>query len=118
MSQSVDLSRPFDEIDNSEPPSKRVKLATSVDTQLSISSSTKIYHVNNLLPPSITLLGRHMQEDYVFQGSEKDVGITEYISHDIPSIDGIIKQRYVSSSLGCSREFILLLVSQTFWSMK
>jgi tRNA pseudouridine13 synthase len=99
MSLNIDSSRPPDEINDAEPPSKRVKLATDSDSQLSVSPPTKIYDVNNLLPPSISLLGRQTQDDYVFQGSEKDVGITEYISHAIPSIDGIIKQRSVSALL-------------------
>lgn len=94
MSANVDLSRPLDEANENEPPSKRVKLASESAVE-SNSSSTKTYDVSNLLPASTSLLRPQVQDDYMFQGSEKDVGITEYISHDVASIDGIIKQRYV-----------------------
>ncbi|KEP53803.1 tRNA pseudouridine synthase [Rhizoctonia solani 123E] len=93
MSLAADTYRPLEDAKDTEPPSKRVKL--DVDSDLHPPEVTpKIYDVKNLLPPSITLLGRQIPEDYVFQGSEKDVGITEYISHDITSVEGIIKQRF------------------------
>ncbi|KAJ1308838.1 hypothetical protein OPQ81_004526 [Rhizoctonia solani] len=94
MSLAPDTSRPLEDENDTEPPPKRVKLDTNSDSQLPGPVATKIYDVKNLLPPSITLLGRQIPDNYVFQGSEKDVGITEYISHDITSIEGIIKQRF------------------------
>jgi hypothetical protein len=87
------MPRPIDNENDTEPPSKRVKLDTDCDPHQSNSIPAKSYDVKNLLPPSTTLLGRQIPEDYVFQGLEKDVGINEYISHDITSIEGIIKQR-------------------------
>ncbi|CAE6360957.1 unnamed protein product [Rhizoctonia solani] len=94
MSLSPDMPRPIDNENDTEPPSKRVKLDTDCDPHQSNSIPAKSYDVKNLLPPSTTLLGRQIPEDYVFQGLEKDVGINEYISHDITSIEGIIKQRF------------------------
>lgn len=51
------------------------------------------------LPPSHSLLGVRPPE-YSEDGSiqrimETDVGISEYVGHDVPKIEGIIKQRYV-----------------------
>jgi hypothetical protein len=99
MSTNVDLPRPLEETNDAEPPSKRIKL-TSDPAHEDASSPSKIYDVDNLLPPSTSLLGSHVQDGYMFQGSEKDVGITEYISHDVSSIEGIIKQRCVSFQAG------------------
>ncbi|KAG8683944.1 hypothetical protein FRC08_013985, partial [Ceratobasidium sp. 394] len=93
MSAEAHASRPLDETTDAEPPSKRVKLASDPVPEVADSPS-KNYDVDNLLPPSTALLGLQVQDGYVFQGSEKDVGITEYISHDVPSIEGIIKQRF------------------------
>ncbi|KAF8760163.1 tRNA pseudouridine synthase D [Rhizoctonia solani] len=75
-------------------PLKRMKLHIDSDPGPLDTVSNKTYDVKNLLPPSTTLLGRQALNDYVFQGSEKDVGINEYISCDITSIEGIIKQRF------------------------
>jgi hypothetical protein len=99
MSTNVDLSRPLEETNDTGPPSKRIKLIPDLAHE-DASLPSKIYDVNNLLPPSTSLLGRHVQDGYMFQGSEKDVGITEYISHDVSSIEGIIKQRCVSFGAG------------------
>lgn len=57
--------------------------------------------VESLLPPSHALLNAPAPV-YTADGSmqcvmETDVGISEYIGHDIPRIQGIIKQRYVFS---------------------
>ncbi|KAG8742340.1 hypothetical protein FRC10_001621 [Ceratobasidium sp. 414] len=93
MSAEAHASRPLDETSDVEPPSKRVKLASDSVPE-AVDSLPKTYDVDNLLPPSTSLLGLQVQDGYVFQGSEKDVGITEYISHDVPSIEGIIKQRF------------------------
>ncbi|CAE6491897.1 unnamed protein product [Rhizoctonia solani] len=89
-----DVPRSLEDAKDTEPPSKRVKLDIDSHLQSPDATTTKIYDVKNLLPPSITLLGHQISEDYVFQGSERDVGINEYISHDITSIEGIIKQRF------------------------
>ena len=96
MSANIDLSRPLEEANENEPPSKRVKLASGPTVE-NENSPTKTYDVSNLLPASTSLLRPQIGDNYMFQGSEKDVGITEYISHDVASIDGIIKQRYVSN---------------------
>ncbi|CAE6429641.1 unnamed protein product [Rhizoctonia solani] len=94
MSLAADTPRPLEDANETEPPSKRVKLDINSDPPSSDPIPTKIYDVKNLLPPSITLLDRQVPDGYVFQGSEKDVGINEYISQDITSIEGIIKQRF------------------------
>ena len=54
--------------------------------------------VESLLPPSHALLGAPSPV-YTPDGSmqrimETDVGISEYVGHDVPQIQGIIKQRY------------------------
>ncbi|KAG8708995.1 hypothetical protein FRC09_000922 [Ceratobasidium sp. 395] len=93
MSAEVNTSRPLDETNDSEPPPKRAKLASAYSSETT-DLPPKTYDVDNLLPPSTSLLGLQVHGSYMFQGSEKDVGITEYISHDIASIEGIIKQRF------------------------
>ena len=55
-----------------------------------------------MLPPSHSLLGVRPPE-YSEDGSiqrimETDVGISEYVGHDVPKIEGIIKQRYVQTA--------------------
>lgn len=53
--------------------------------------------VEALLPPSRVLLGKspasHAQETSTGHTLEFDVGITEYISNDLPPVHAIIKQR-------------------------
>ncbi|KAF8591414.1 pseudouridine synthase [Ramaria rubella] len=52
---------------------------------------------DDLLPPSRSLLPHKRSGDIKtneFRISEPDVGITEYISHDVRRIEGIIKQRF------------------------
>ena len=55
--------------------------------------------VGTLLPPSRVLLGKppssHAQESSTGHTLEYDVGISEYISKDLPPIHAIIKQRQV-----------------------
>lgn len=56
----------------------------------------------DLLPSSKVLLphkGVGWGEHSGYQVSEPDVGISEYISDDVPRIEGIIKQRYVLHSI-------------------
>jgi tRNA pseudouridine13 synthase len=62
-------------------------------------SQSHIHNLENLLPPSRELLGLpptpHTPPDGVMhRTSEPDVGISEYIGKDLPTIQGIIKQRY------------------------
>jgi tRNA pseudouridine13 synthase len=49
----------------------------------------------SVLPPSHTLLGiaPTFSSDGLRQVLQTDVGISEYISQDVPPISGIIKQR-------------------------
>ena len=48
-----------------------------------------------ILPPSHALLGTppSFGEDGSLRIKETDVGISEYVGHDVPRIEGIIKQR-------------------------
>ncbi|CAE6473498.1 unnamed protein product [Rhizoctonia solani] len=94
MSLSTDMPRPIEDANDTEPPSKRMKLDVNSDPEPSNALPAKTYDVKNLLPPSTALLGRQVLDDYMFQGLERDVGINEYISYDITSIEGIIKQRF------------------------
>ena len=54
----------------------------------------------NLLPPSHVLLGTSeptfTPDATMYRILEADVGISEYISRDVPKISGNIKQRYGS----------------------
>lgn len=56
---------------------------------------------DDLLPPSRSLLSSTVQENTgeEFHLSELDVGISQYISHDMPPIHGIIKQRCVTNEI-------------------
>lgn len=77
----------------------------------------------SMLPPSHALLNApppvYGPDGSMQQIMETDVGISEYIGHDVPPIEGIIKQR-------CARPTFLMNIhaymcpvgSQTFWSMK
>jgi tRNA pseudouridine13 synthase len=65
--------------------------------ETSIEGETNQSESPSVLPPSHSLLSapRHVAES---EGSElrvmeTDVGISEYVGHDIPKIEGIIKQR-------------------------
>lgn len=57
----------------------------------------------SILPPSHALLGiptpTYSAADGVLRIMESDVGISEYVGHDVPKIEGIIKQRSVHSFL-------------------
>lgn len=52
----------------------------------------------NFLPPSHVLLGKQPAKESVDVNfprvTELDVGISEYVSHDVPPMHGVIKQRY------------------------
>jgi len=58
-----------------------------------------VYNLENLLPPSRELLGlpptpQIPPDGVIHRTSEPDVGISEYIGKGLPTIQGIIKQRY------------------------
>jgi tRNA pseudouridine13 synthase len=71
-------------------------------------SKIHVYNLENLLPPSRELLGlpptpQIPPDGVMHRTSEPDVGISEYIGEGLPTIQGIIKQRYVcylASALG------------------
>ena len=71
--------------------------ATIVDEEAEMSSTSM---VETLLPPSRVLLGKlpasHAHESTTGHTLEYDVGISEYISKDLPPIHAIIKQRWVT----------------------
>jgi len=56
----------------------------------------------SMLPPSHAMLGApppvYTSDGLMQRIMETDVGISEYIGHDVPKIEGIIKQRLVSVS--------------------
>ena len=99
-------------------PQKRVKLddgAGSVDAADSAVAEVKAEDATptakepeSLLPPSHALLNApapvYTSDGTMQRIMETDVGISEYIGHDVLRIEGIIKQRYVSPSfvVSCS----------------
>jgi len=101
--------REDDELQGDRAP-KRLKLSEDEPHQVDavIGSATigessqapsHLYNLENLLPPSRELLGlpptSHVPPDGVMhRTSEPDVGISEYIGKGLPTIQGIIKQRY------------------------
>lgn len=66
----------------------------------------------NLLPPSHVLLGlakpTAAADGSLYRISEEDVGISEYVSSDIPRIGGIIKQRYVLVIVPATNTYIIV----------
>lgn len=77
----------------------------------------------NLLPPSHALLGLPspacLPDGTLQKVMETDVGISEYIGHDIPTVEGIIKQRYICSiSEVTIFRFTQSAGSLTSWSMR
>jgi len=103
MSSITIRERDLDDVEDRRN-AKRVKTGhTPDDTELAEApaedtapktKSTSMFFTEDLLPPSKSLLpsqpggvGSNLRV------SEPDVGILEYISHDVPRIDGIIKQR-------------------------
>ena len=103
-------AREDDELQDERTP-KRLKLSEDEPHQVDIivSGATAgegaqgqfhVYNLENLLPPSRELLGLPPTPQIPLDGvmhrtSEPDVGISEYIGKDLPTIQGIIKQRYV-----------------------
>ena len=76
------------------------QLASVTVTQTSGAQEAEISDISiteTLLPPSRVLLGKppssHAQESSLGHTLEYDVGISEYISKDLPPIHAIIKQR-------------------------
>lgn len=92
------------EDDNSESRSpKRTKITEVDNDDDDAGESSQAVHESNheevaesILPPSHVLLGLSSPETTSYglrQLLECDVGISEYISRDLPPISGIIKQR-------------------------
>jgi tRNA pseudouridine13 synthase len=79
--RDLDLDEPTETLDN----------AKAID-----SSSFPKSSLDDLLPPSKVLIPREesiSRQRNAYRIDECGVGISEYISHNIPKIDGIIKQR-------------------------
>ena len=78
--------------------------------------------VESLLPPSHALLGApspvYTEDGSMQRIMETDVGISEYIGHDVPPIQGIIKQRYAHLPLFWVAKLRSPQGSQTFWSTR
>ena len=76
----------------------------------------------SLLPPSHTLLGApppvYTEDGSMQRIMETDVGISEYIGHDVPKIEGIIKQRSDVLSLYVAMLTLWFLDSRTSLCMK
>lgn len=82
--------------------SKRIKLNIANEDANRVAITQDERHVTNasvreFLPPSRVLLGRMKPKDDCSMGhtEEVDVGISEYLSPELPPIHAIIKQRYV-----------------------
>ncbi len=83
---------------------------TMTDPESSTNPATDLSEVppkepDSLLPPSHVFLNAPPAV-YTPDGSmqkimETDVGISEYVGHDVPKIEGIIKQRSVCACLLC-----------------
>ena len=68
-------------------------------SELEEQEDTEPQKSESLLPPSHALLNApppvYGPDGAMQQIMETDVGISEYVGHDVPRIEGIIKQRYV-----------------------
>ena len=102
---SAALSRDREDDDEHSRPQKRVKVdAPSTDAEETVGGETHCANSNCILPPSHVLLGDQLSSSSsctTRQLLESDVGITEYISRDIPPVWGIIKQRCGLSLFVC-----------------
>lgn len=97
---------PDDTLDDRSP--KRAKLDESLSEVNVVAAATETAGVKepeNILPPSHVLLGIPeplvAPDGSLYRISERDVGISEYISRDVAPISGIIKQRcagYIATS--------------------
>lgn len=102
-----------DEIEQNEPSAKKQKLTHTQDEleegstmivdeqpKHATSTDTNVAPSKSFLPPSRALLGESAikldERSTVGHTLEFDVGISEYISKDLPPIHAIIKQRYAS----------------------
>lgn len=96
MSTALSRDREDDEELSRSP--KRVKVdEPSTDAEETVGSETHCTNATCILPPSHVLLGNQSSSHSsctTRQLLESDVGITEYVSRDIPPVRGIIKQRY------------------------
>lgn len=98
MSASI-REREDDDSESRSP--KRTKTTTEFDDDHVVGENFQAGHESNkaeepILPPSHILLGvgsPQTTSDGLRQLLECDVGISEYISRDLPPISGIIKQR-------------------------
>lgn len=72
------------------------KPTTSVEGRSSEEETSNTFGTETLLPPSRSLLGAPRETRALAEGHthEFDVGISEYISKDLPPIHAIIKQRF------------------------
>ena len=82
-------------LDDSEQANEDVTMTDAAEVAEAAPAEEK--KVESLLPPSHAFLGAP-EPVYTPDGSmqrimETDVGISEYVGHDIPRIQGIIKQR-------------------------
>jgi len=95
---STALSRDREDDDELSRSPKRIKVdVPSAEAEETVGSETHCTDANCILPPSHILLGNQLSSSSsctTRQLLESDVGITEYISRDIPPVLGIIKQRY------------------------
>ncbi|KIJ70068.1 hypothetical protein HYDPIDRAFT_23214 [Hydnomerulius pinastri MD-312] len=98
MSTSITREREDDEEQSRSP--KRTKVDSLPDAP-AVSETTKNTpdksEPESILPPSHILLGKSsppISSSGLRQLLESDVGISEYISRDVPPISGIIKQRF------------------------
>ena len=100
MSTLIVRERDLEQSDD-ERETKRLKTDHSGDTAEVAANAestrpeeaTSMFSSEDLLPPSKALLPHKPSGLDIYRVSEPDVGISEYISHDVPRIDGIIKQR-------------------------
>ncbi|KAL4081653.1 pseudouridine synthase [Scleroderma yunnanense] len=95
---STTISRDREDDDEQSRSPKRVKVDTlSTDADEILRSETQCTDPDGILPPSHVLLGNQpssSSSSTARQLLESDVGITEYISRDVPPVCGIIKQRF------------------------
>lgn len=97
---SVTRERDLDDTEDARP-QKRTRIDDSLadDENDEALETTAPPQAENLLPPSHVLLGTTKpslpSDGSIYKVLETDVGISEYISCDVPEISGIIKQRCV-----------------------
>lgn len=87
-----------DDNDDLERSSKRTKLEDAVTDNAGEDLATVEKKHEHILPPSHALLGVPLPvatEQGAMNFLERDVGISEYVGHGLPKIEGIIKQRRI-----------------------